>query len=216
MGGYGAIVDYPSTARLLALHELDRLLRTEKSASKICVDDRPPLFVGHVFKRYRRSSYARIIEKEIQPPERLDGVREESPDGPWVADTCRNAEHSRAQFRALHRSSLQGLFPTAGHNDRIPFIREGNSDSPANSAAAAGDDGNLSQRTHAHPLLECPPSICRERTLRPSFFVLRCATRRRDALRGHRVANRPRPLPTHGRRHPRRRHRVWLPGPRRW
>ena len=61
------------------------------------------------------------------------------------------AEHARAQSLPLRSSRLQGLFTTARNNYRIPFPCESKGDSPPNSATAAGDDGNLCQRTHTHP-----------------------------------------------------------------
>src|SRR5438132_12209137 len=58
VGGDGAVVDYPSTARLLVLHDLDRLLRAEKGAREIRVDDRFPLFQSNVFEGDWRSTRA--------------------------------------------------------------------------------------------------------------------------------------------------------------
>src|SRR5713226_1865389 len=151
MGGYGAIVDDPSTARHLALHELDRLLGAEKRAGEVGADDRAPLFIREVFKRHWWSAQARIVEEELQPSELLGGLREKSPDRPRVGDIRLNTEHSRSQFRSLGSRGLQRLFTAAGHNHRIPRVRETEGNSPPDSSAAAGDDGHLGHRIHAHP-----------------------------------------------------------------
>src|SRR5207245_6933983 len=124
MGGYGAIVDDPSTARHLALHELYRFLGAEKRASEVGADDRAPLFIREVFKRHWWSAQSCIVEEEIQPPERLSSLREKSPDRPRVGDIRLNNEHSRSQFRSLGSCGLQRLFATAGQNHGVPRLRK--------------------------------------------------------------------------------------------
>src|SRR5260370_27054641 len=152
MGGYGAIVDDPSTARHLALHELYRFLGAEKRAGEVGADDCAPLFVREVFKRHWWSAQACIVEEEIQPPERLSRLREKSADRPRVSDVRLNTEHSRSHFRSLGSRGLQRLLMTAGHNDGVPVLRKTKGNSPPDSSAAARDDGHLGHRIHAHPL----------------------------------------------------------------
>ncbi len=116
MGGYGAIVDDPSTARHLALHEPYRFLGAEKRAREVGADDCAPLLVREVFKRHWRRAQARIVEEEIQAPERLSDLREQGLDRPRVGDIRLNTEHSRSQLRSLGGRGLQRLLATAGHN----------------------------------------------------------------------------------------------------
>src|SRR5207247_388390 len=100
-----------------------------KGTGEIRIDDRFPLFESHVFKRHGWCSGSRVVEQEIQPPERLDGLSEESPDGPWIADICGNAEHSRAHFRTVPCRGLQ-----------------------ARLAACTGADPAIADKRHAHRL----------------------------------------------------------------
>src|SRR6202011_4116933 len=62
VGGGGAIVDNPSAAGLLGLHDPERFLDTEERPRQINIHYRFPLLISEVFKRYTGCTDARIVE----------------------------------------------------------------------------------------------------------------------------------------------------------
>ena len=64
-----AVVDDPAAARVLRLHDPERLLRAEEDAGQVDVDDALPLLEGQVLQRDRRRADAGIVEQEIEAAE---------------------------------------------------------------------------------------------------------------------------------------------------
>ena len=64
-----AIVDDATTLRALRLHQPERLLSTQKGASEIDIDHRPPLLEGKLLHRHRARRRPRIVEEEIEATE---------------------------------------------------------------------------------------------------------------------------------------------------
>ena len=62
------VVDDASAPRLLRLHDLDRLLRAQKTAGEVDGDHVVPLLVGQVFHRDGRRAGAGIVEQQVEPP----------------------------------------------------------------------------------------------------------------------------------------------------
>ena len=143
MGRDRAVIDDPSPARVLVLHDLERLLGTQKGTGQIRIDHALPLLVGQVFEGNRRRTAARIIKQQIQPTERLAGFGEQRAHRSRVAHIGRHDQGPRrgnvSSFRiktvdtlplfpggsGFGHGLLQQLGPTAGQHDRIALLQQG-------------------------------------------------------------------------------------------
>ncbi len=63
--GERAVVDDASPARVLRLHQPDRLLGAQEGAGEVDRDHRTPLRVGHVLQRDAGSADAGVVEEHI-------------------------------------------------------------------------------------------------------------------------------------------------------
>ena len=147
------VVDYPSTARLLVLHDLDRLLCAEKRSGEIGAHDRRPLIEGHILQRNRWSSETRVVEQKIHPSERIHGPGEQDLHRIRVADIGGDAEHSRPELRPLRRRRLQRFLAATSHDDRVSSPGETKCHGPSDAGAPTCDDGDFGQTTHRAVLL---------------------------------------------------------------
>ena len=64
-----AVVDDAAAARRLILHQPERLLRAQKRAGEIGVDDLAPFLERHVLERQERRVHAGVVEQHVEPAE---------------------------------------------------------------------------------------------------------------------------------------------------
>ena len=126
----------PPRGRLL-LHQRERLLRAEKRARQVDVDDRPPLLDGQVFERHAGRVDAGVVEQHVEPAEAVLRPREQR------ADRLRDRSHRRTTRgrspprRRPREPSLQRDPPAARQHDRIPFLQQRERHRLADAAARA-------------------------------------------------------------------------------
>ena len=87
----GTVIDNTPTYGRLALHELERFLRTQKCPGQVGVDDGFPLLVGEVFERYGRRTGPCIVEQDVQPAKGLLRLGKEGADGGRITDYKRRS-----------------------------------------------------------------------------------------------------------------------------
>src|SRR6516165_5635953 len=146
------VVDDPAAHGLLVLHDLEGLLRAQKRAVQDRVDDPLPALVGQLLDR-PRSTKAGIVEQYVEPAVGLLGLGKQIADRFGIADIGRHAESATLLAFDFVDHRLQRLGPPAGDDDREPLLGESKCRGLADTAAAAGDEGDFTVRSHCADLL---------------------------------------------------------------
>src|SRR5262249_36758609 len=102
-----AVVDYPSAARPLALHEPEGGLGTEERACQVRVDDRLPTLEGDLLQRHGWGADTGIVEEQVQAPKFLRNASKQSLNGSRFGHVRRDGNGARTYFarRVIQRGS---------------------------------------------------------------------------------------------------------------
>jgi hypothetical protein len=144
MGGDGAIVDDPSAARFLRLHDAEGRLEAEEGAGQVDVDDLPESIERHVLDAEASAIDAGIVEEKIDSAEMRDRLCEQSLDGSFVGDVGWHAERRLGGIGAEGSGFFERFEAPASQNELVASSGKGERDSAADAAARARDDGNAS------------------------------------------------------------------------
>jgi hypothetical protein len=103
-------------ARLLALHDLDRLLRAYEGAGEVGIHHRLPLLEGQFLHGHRWRADARVVEEQVEAAEGVLGLGEEGADGLRIAHVRGHHERGRAGGLAFGRGGLEEILAAPGEH----------------------------------------------------------------------------------------------------
>ena len=140
-----SVVDDAAAARLLGLHQPERLLRAQERAGQVHVDDGLPLLDRQVLERDagRASIPALLNSRSSRPNAVARGVEQRTHRLP---DRRRRSAPTSARVARRPGSRdrlLEQRRAAAGEHDRVAVVEQADRDGPPDARARAGDEGDL-------------------------------------------------------------------------
>src|SRR5690606_3982316 len=111
-------------------------------------DDLLPLLQRKVLHRNRGRSSASVVEEHVEPPERILRRLAERLHRRRIGDIGRHRQHAPTTIRGHGCRTLELLLTPASQYDMPTLPLQGECCCPPDSAASAGDEGDLACAAH--------------------------------------------------------------------
>ena len=133
-----AVVDDASAARALRLHDAERFLRAQEGPGEVGIDDELPALDRQILERHRRGADSRVVEQEVEPPERLFRFGEQRLDRGRIGDVGRHDQAFRR--RAFLGGLLEFVLAPPGQHHGVARLHQRQRRRLADAGPRAGDE----------------------------------------------------------------------------